>query len=187
MKAQGSMGQFISKMNRSPTKWINEATWKECLQLSATIPAFSGLCSNVAVNAKFWDKFAKTSNAYKMLEMAREDEKEGKWKLILRKQGTVTNLVFSQLFLNCFHSSVPAQRVPQLGWHWSTLSKFQRLMLVKVLRPECLVEAVRSFVDEQIGAKFVTSVGFDLQEIYEESNERTPLIFILSPGKLLSL
>ena len=84
MKAQGSMGQFISKMNRSPTKWINEATWKECLQLSATIPAFSGLCSNVAVNAKFWDKFAKTSNAYKMLETAREDEKEGKWKLILR-------------------------------------------------------------------------------------------------------
>ena len=46
---------------------------------------------------------------------------------------------------------------------------------------------MRSFVDEQIGAKFVTSVGFDLQEIYEESNERTPLIFILSPGKLLSL
>ena len=35
-----------------------------------------------------------------------------------------------------------------------------------------------------MGSKFVTSVGFDLQEMYEESNNRKPLIFILSPGQL---
>lgn len=55
-------------------------------------------------------------------------------------------------------------------------------MLIKILRPECLVETVRMFVERQLGSKFVTNVGFDLQEIYEESNARTPLIFILSPG-----
>ena len=33
-----------------------------------------------------------------------------------------------------------------------------------------------------MGSKFVTSVGFDLQEIFEESDSRKPLIFILSPG-----
>jgi dynein heavy chain len=60
-------------------------------------------------------------------------------------------------------------------------------MLVKILRPECLVETVRMFVEQQLGRKFVTNVGFDLQEIYEESNARTPLIFILSPGKTVYL
>ena len=58
-------------------------------------------------------------------------------------------------------------------------------MLVKVLRPECLVDTVRAFVEEQIGTKFITSVGFDLQEIFEDSSARTPLIFLLSPGKTM--
>lgn len=55
--------------------------------------------------------------------------------------------------------------------------------MVKVLRPEYLLESVRLFVEEQMGSKFITSLGFDLQEIYEESSNRKPLIFILSPGK----
>ena len=46
------------------------------------------------------------------------------------------------------------------------------------------METVRAFVTEQMGARFVTSVGFDLQEIFEDSSARTPLIFILSPGKI---
>lgn len=71
---------------------------------------------------------------------------------------------------------------PHLGWDASTLTSFQRLISVKVLRPECLVESVRLFVKEQMGSKFVTSVGFDLQEIFDESDSRKPLIFILSPG-----
>lgn len=76
---------------------------------------------------------------------------------------------------------------PHLGWDASNLTSFQRLIIVKVLRPECLVESVRLFVKEQMGSKFVTSVGFDLQEIFEESNNRKPLIFILSPGNCLNL
>lgn len=71
---------------------------------------------------------------------------------------------------------------PQLGWNVSSLSRFQRLIIVKVLRPECLVDSVRLFVEQQMGPKFVTSFGFDLQEVFEESSSRKPLIFILSPG-----
>ena len=68
MKATGSMGQYMSKMNKSPVNWINESTWKECLQLSATIPAFSGLCSNIAVNATFWNAFSNSDKPFKFLE-----------------------------------------------------------------------------------------------------------------------
>ena len=68
MTAAGSLGQYMSKMNKSPAKWINESTWKECLQLSACIPAFAGLCSNIAVNGAFWSKFAASENPLKFLE-----------------------------------------------------------------------------------------------------------------------
>ena len=67
-KAGGSMGQFMSKMNKSPTKWINESTWKECFQLSSSISAFAGLCSNITVNSAFWNKFSASENPFKFLE-----------------------------------------------------------------------------------------------------------------------
>ena len=46
------------------------------------------------------------------------------------------------------------------------------------------MESIRLFVQERLGPTFVTSIGFDLQEVFEESSNRKPLIFILSPGKL---
>lgn len=83
----------------------------------------------------------------------------------------------------CIISKGKSSPSSHLGWNVSALTRFQRLIIVKVLRPERLVDSVRMFVEEQMGSKFVTSVGFDLQEIFEESNNRKPLIFILSPGK----
>lgn len=68
MKAAGTMGQYMSKMNKSPAKWINESTWKECLQLSSSIPAFAGLCSNIAVDGAFWSKFSASENPFTFLE-----------------------------------------------------------------------------------------------------------------------
>ena len=66
-KATGSMGQFMSKMNKSPAKWINESTWKELFQLSSTISAFSGLCSDIALNGGFWGRFSTSENPFKFL------------------------------------------------------------------------------------------------------------------------
>ncbi|PFX28824.1 Dynein heavy chain 1, axonemal [Stylophora pistillata] len=155
--AAGSLGQYMSKMNKSPAKWITESTWKECLQLSASILAFSGLCSNIAVNGAFWSKFSASENPFKFIENEGELE-------------------------NDKTTSTEDHHPPQLGWNVSSLSRFQRLIIVKVLRPECLVDSVRLFVEQQMGPKFVTSFGFDLQEVFEESSCRKPLIFILSPG-----
>lgn len=84
----GSLGQYMSKMNKSPAKWITESTWKECLQLSASIPAFAGLCSNIAVNGAFWSKFAASENPFKFIENEQELENtkatstEGMWSYV---------------------------------------------------------------------------------------------------------
>ena len=72
-KATGTMGQFMSKMNKSPAKWINELSWKECFQLSSSIFAFSGLCSDIALNGGFWSRFSSSENPFKFLEDGDKD------------------------------------------------------------------------------------------------------------------
>ena len=68
-------------------------------------------------------------------------------------------------------------------FEWERLSAFQRLLLVKAVRPSALVSAVRCFVEEQMGEEFVTSGTLNLEEMFHEADAKTPLIFILSPGK----
>lgn len=65
---------------------------------------------------------------------------------------------------------------------WENLSRFQRLIIIKLLRLETLMSAVNQFVYDQMGSTCSSKSNFDLKEIYEESTSKTPLIFILSPG-----
>ena len=55
-------------------------------------------------------------------------------------------------------------------------------MLVKVLRPGRLLDAVRAFIKEHLGLMFVSASPFDLQEIFAKSDPKVPLLFILAPG-----
>jgi dynein heavy chain len=66
---------------------------------------------------------------------------------------------------------------------WETrLSSFQRLLLVRTVREEKIVVAIRRYVSEAIGDQFTESPPFDLEGAYSDSTSVTPLIFILSPG-----
>lgn len=55
-------------------------------------------------------------------------------------------------------------------------------MILRVFRPDRIVNAVRDFIIEQMGSIFVEPPQFNLNLSYEDSNSQTPLIFILSPG-----
>ena len=65
---------------------------------------------------------------------------------------------------------------------WQSLTQFQRLILVKILRSDMLTASCSQFVRDSIGEKYLSAGSFDLKEIYEESTAKTPLIFILSPS-----
>ena len=71
-----------------------------------------------------------------------------------------------------------------IAWSCSKLSSFHRLMLVKIFRPERLLDAVKTFVKEHMGVMFVSPSPLDLQEIFSESDAKVPLIFIVAPGML---
>ncbi|XP_075981520.1 dynein heavy chain at 62B [Anticarsia gemmatalis] len=62
------------------------------------------------------------------------------------------------------------------------LSWFQKLLVVRVLRPDKLTTAVSEFVERQMGKKYTTPPPFDIGKSFGDSNCLAPLIFILSPG-----
>lgn len=62
------------------------------------------------------------------------------------------------------------------------LTDFQKLIIIRCLRPDKLIEAITSFVEKELGTEFVSPPPFDIKKSYNDSNCLVPLIFILSPG-----
>lgn len=62
------------------------------------------------------------------------------------------------------------------------LTQFQKLLIVRVLRPDKLTTAISDFVEKQMGRKYITPPPFDIGKSFGDSNCLAPLIFILSPG-----
>ena len=107
--ASGSMGQYISKMNKSPAKWINDSTWKECLQLSSSISAFAGLCSNIAVNGAFWSKFSSSENPFIFLEHDHRDTKDLSTVIEGMKPGNIYLSIIKRSVQLCYKKSPSRQ------------------------------------------------------------------------------
>lgn len=59
---------------------------------------------------------------------------------------------------------------------------FDRLILLKCVRPDKIVFAVKQFIVSHMNEEFIEPPPFDIKLAYDESNPVTPLIFVLSPG-----
>uniref|UniRef100_A0A673VKH9 Dynein axonemal heavy chain 17 n=1 Tax=Suricata suricatta TaxID=37032 RepID=A0A673VKH9_SURSU len=65
---------------------------------------------------------------------------------------------------------------------WKNKTALQKLCLLRCLRPDRMTYAVRNFVEEKMGSKFVEGRSVEFSKSYEESSPSTPIFFILSPG-----
>ncbi|KAM7353017.1 dynein heavy chain at 36C isoform 1-T1 [Cochliomyia hominivorax] len=72
------------------------------------------------------------------------------------------------------------ESIPQ-RWQ-KKLSLFQKLLLLRVFRPDKLVPGILGFVATEMGTKFVDPPQFDLAASFADSHCCIPLIFILTPG-----
>jgi dynein heavy chain len=75
-----------------------------------------------------------------------------------------------------------AHEMPLAEPYASRLSAFQRLLVLRCLRPDKVLAAARGFVGAVLGARFVEPAPFDLATCFRESGPATPLVFVLSPG-----
>ncbi|XP_037666336.1 dynein heavy chain 17, axonemal [Choloepus didactylus] len=65
---------------------------------------------------------------------------------------------------------------------WKNRTALQKLCMVRCMRPDRMPYAVRNFVEEKMGSKFVEGRSVEFSKSYEESSPSTPIFFILSPG-----
>lgn len=63
------------------------------------------------------------------------------------------------------------------------LSPFELLMILKVFRPDRVINGIKIFITDYFGNEyFVTSPSVSYKKIFAQSTEKAPILFILSPG-----
>ncbi|XP_064448835.1 dynein axonemal heavy chain 3 [Mirounga angustirostris] len=65
---------------------------------------------------------------------------------------------------------------------WNFLKGLERMVVLRCLRPDKIIPAIREFIAEHMGDVYIEAPTFDLQGSYNDSSCCVPLIFVLSPG-----
>ena len=86
-----------------------------------------------------------------------------------------------QDFKRMFDSQEPHRE--HLPGVWNTcLDSFQKLLILKCVRPDKLTNAMQDYVSCQLGQKFIEPQTADLHLAFKDSSTTSSLIFILSTG-----
>mmetsp|Transcript_39360 Transcript_39360/g.37803 ORF Transcript_39360/g.37803 Transcript_39360/m.37803 type:complete len:457 (+) Transcript_39360:6904-8274(+) len=62
------------------------------------------------------------------------------------------------------------------------LNKFQQMLVIRIFRPDRVVNAIKNFIIEKMHDQYVKSPPIRYEKIFDQSTEKTPIVFILSPG-----
>ena len=79
-----------------------------------------------------------------------------------------------------FDSETP--ECEKLPHQWNDRPILQRLCVLRALRPERLSHALRLFIQDKLGSRYVEDMAVDLAQCIGETSPAIPLCFILSPG-----
>lgn len=80
-----------------------------------------------------------------------------------------------------FESATPHQEPIVKEWQ-DKLTRFQKLLVLRCIRPDRITTGIQEFVAAELGQAFVEPQSSELGALFKESNPTTPLIFVLSPG-----
>ncbi|KAM9568107.1 dynein axonemal heavy chain 6-like [Salvelinus alpinus] len=165
-RAEQEEGEVLGERPDHP--WLTDSMWAQCQYLCAHLPCFATLYKSIQTNRVQWELFQQARNLYEFLSepyaghAGSGTEGESSQSAAASKDRHLTK---------CVHI-----------FPWESLSGFQKIILVKILRPECLNTAVKAFVIEKMGSKYLEVGKISLREVYERCSANVPIVFLLSPG-----
>jgi dynein heavy chain len=56
------------------------------------------------------------------------------------------------------------------------------MLVMKVFRPEKVMFTLATYISKYLGSFFLESPNVSMKAVWEDSDSRTPIIFVLSPG-----
>ncbi|XP_074241361.1 dynein axonemal heavy chain 14 isoform X3 [Saimiri boliviensis] len=154
-------------------QWLSESRWRQCQYVSSHLGPFSLLCKSLLSNISQWDAFKNSKAVYSLISTPFSSE----------------NASLKENTKSPEETELPNENKDMCNpvyFPWEKLTSFQRLILIKILRPEHLKNSVRKFITEKMGNEYLQRTGANLKDAYKESNARTPLILIQSHGSDLT-
>merc|ERR1711871_80968 len=80
-----------------------------------------------------------------------------------------------------FDSNDP-EKFPQMdGWD-DKLNSLQKMIVLRAIRPDKVINAIQMYVIENLGQKFIEPPPFDLEPVFADSVATAPLTFVLVSG-----
>uniref|UniRef100_A0A2K6F430 Dynein axonemal heavy chain 14 n=1 Tax=Propithecus coquereli TaxID=379532 RepID=A0A2K6F430_PROCO len=167
--SQARLNSMFAIHKNQHLQWLSDSRWRQCQYVSSQLKPFSLLCKSLLSNISQWDAFKNSKNVYSLISTAfcsehaslEESTKSPEQTELLNENEEMRN---------------------PINFPWEKLTPFQRLILVKILRPERLKNSVRNFITEKMGNEYLQITEVNLKESYKQSNARTPLVLIHSHG-----
>ncbi|KAI3380917.1 hypothetical protein SNEBB_002522 [Seison nebaliae] len=82
-----------------------------------------------------------------------------------------------QAFYEAIEPENLSDKIPMMD-----INDLEFLVVLRCFRPDKVVPGVRNYIVKNLGKAFVDPPTFDLNASFSDSNDMTPLIFVLSPG-----
>ncbi|XP_031192756.1 dynein heavy chain 14, axonemal isoform X3 [Mastomys coucha] len=150
-------------------QWVPDLRWRQCQYISNQMEPFSLLCKSLLSNELQWNAFRDAKAVYSL----------------------ISTPFFSDAPLpqKNFRSAKEAELIDEndemfnpITFPWEKLTQFQRLILIKILRPDRLENSIKKFITEKMGSEYIPDTTVNLKESFSESTAQTPLILTHSYG-----
>lgn len=70
----------------------------------------------------------------------------------------------------------------ELPRKFKDMGGFYKLMIIRFMRPDRVSSALKIFVQDYLGVRYVESKPFNIEETFEKTSSQTPIFFVLFPG-----